>query len=410
MNPSVETRVRLLAAEDEAVLRHALADLIEHEPLIKLVGFASDADQAISLAERFQPDVALLDVRMPGGGGPAAARGIRSCSPGTRILAYSAYDDRASVVEMLRAGAVGYVVKGASDDPVVAVIRASRGERVLSEEVLFEVMGELSGRLEDDERRELKLQGALERIRTAASGEGLEFQYQPIVDLVDGSLAAVEALARFGGEPTRTPDKWFEEAGQVGLQAQLECAAIKRAVARIDSVPASARLSVNVSPSTIVGREFRELASNLPMHRMVLEITEHAYVEDYPRLRQTLAAIQIRGGQIAIDDAGAGFASLRHIVQMAPAIIKLDMSLVRGVDGDPARRALVSGLASFASEVGADIVAEGIETPDELHVLRSLGVRYGQGFYLARPSSLPAPIRYRVDDNSGTDIPEEETK
>ena len=223
--------------------------------------------------------------------------------------------------------------------------------------------------------------------------------YQPIVDLSDGSLKAVEALARFSFEPKRSPDRWFQEAGEVGLLSQLECVAIEGAVSHIASIPGSALLSVNVSPSTMIGPDFAKLIPRLPMERLVLEITEHAYVEDYATLKRVLLDVNTRGGRVAVDDAGAGFASLRHIVQMAPAVIKLDMSLVRGIDSDPARRALVTGLCVFAKEVNATIVAEGIESPNELRVLRALGVSHGQGYYLARPGGLPAPIRYPLAES-----------
>jgi EAL domain-containing protein (putative c-di-GMP-specific phosphodiesterase class I) len=125
-------------------------------------------------------------------------------------------------------------------------------------------------------------------------------------------------------------------------------------------------------------------------HRVVLEVTEHAPVSDYGRLNGSLGALRARGVRLAIDDAGSGFSSLQHILRLAPDFIKLDMALTRDVDNDLARRALAAALISFAAEIGAVIVAEGIETRAELETLRELGVRFGQGYYLARPEPFPS--------------------
>ncbi len=122
---------------------------------------------------------------------------------------------------------------------------------------------------------------------------------------------------------------------------------------------------------------------------MVVEITEHEPVDDYDELARALERLRARGARIAIDDAGAGFASLRHTLQLEPDVIKLDISLTRRIDRERGKRALAKALISFAQEMGVDIVAEGIETEAELHTLLELGARYGQGFFLARPGPLP---------------------
>ena len=125
----------------------------------------------------------------------------------------------------------------------------------------------------------------------------------------------------------------------------------------------------------------------------MLELTEHAGIADYNELAEALAPLRESGVRLSVDDAGAGFASLRHILNLRPDIIKLDIGLIRGIDADPARRALASALVGFAAEIGAVIVAEGIETPDELATLCALRVTYGQGYHLARPGGLPFPER-----------------
>jgi EAL domain-containing protein (putative c-di-GMP-specific phosphodiesterase class I) len=146
-------------------------------------------------------------------------------------------------------------------------------------------------------------------------------------------------------------------------------------------------LSVNSSHHTAASSELVDRLDGAE-HRIVLEITEHEEIEDYGALAQALEPLRQRGLRVAVDDVGAGYASLRHALQLAPDMVKMDISLTRGVDRDPGRRALAAALISFAGETNMTIVAEGIETVAELAALRELGVRYGQGFYFARPAPL----------------------
>jgi EAL domain-containing protein (putative c-di-GMP-specific phosphodiesterase class I) len=122
--------------------------------------------------------------------------------------------------------------------------------------------------------------------------------------------------------------------------------------------------------------------------RIVLEITEHAPVEDYGDLERALAPLREGGLTVAIDDAGAGFASLRHILRLRPDIIKVDKTLTQGIEFDSSKRALARALITFARDIGAEIVAEGIETSSEQAALHALGVRYGQGYHIGRPAPL----------------------
>ncbi|KCZ92934.1 sensor domain-containing phosphodiesterase [Hyphomonas johnsonii] len=211
--------------------------------------------------------------------------------------------------------------------------------------------------------------------------------YQPIFDLGKMTPAGYEALTRFTDEPIRTPDVWFNEAAEVGLAEALEIAALERALARLADLPNDQYLSVNASPDTIVSAAFAALMDDLPLYRILLEITEHAQVNDYATLLQALEPLRRRGLKLAIDDAGAGYSSLRHIVQLSPDVVKLDMSLTHDVDSDAARRALVGALMFYARETSAQVIAEGIETQNELDTLKLLGVRKGQGFFLGRPAA-----------------------
>jgi EAL domain-containing protein (putative c-di-GMP-specific phosphodiesterase class I) len=231
----------------------------------------------------------------------------------------------------------------------------------------------------------------VDEIHRFLSGEGLSMAFQPIVDIETWTIAGYEALARFRSIPLRGPDEWFAEAMTLELGLQLELAAIRQALAALPSLPETAYLSVNCSHRTASTVELRDILT-AAAPRIVVEITEHDAVDDYERLGDALSSLRARGIRIAIDDAGAGFASLRHTLLLAPDIVKVDISLTRDIDSDRGRRALASALISFADEMGMTIVAEGIETEAELATLRELGVRFGQGYYLSEPKPLAAIV------------------
>jgi len=385
-----ETLVRVLVADDEPALREALAALFAQESTLELIGVAADAEEAAALASRELPDVALIDVSMPQGGGPRAARDIARSSPRTRVIALSAFEDRATVMAMLRAGAVGYLVKGTNGEDIVESIhRVASGRASMSADVVDGIVLELSSQLR---REEIEQQRFLERateIQRFAAGDGIAIHVQPIVELLTREPIGFEALARFRSLPLRPPDEWFAEAAALELGIQLELATIERALALLPALPVSAYLSLNASHRAAQSAELRDL---LAPHatRVVVEITEHEPVEDYDALARALRPLRDLGVKIAIDDAGSGYASLRHTLALEPDIVKVDIALTSGIDMDRAKRALASALISFADEMDITIVAEGIETEASLQTLVELGVRYGQGFHIARPAPLGA--------------------
>jgi EAL domain-containing protein (putative c-di-GMP-specific phosphodiesterase class I) len=206
---------------------------------------------------------------------------------------------------------------------------------------------------------------------------------QPIVRPADMVVVGYEALARMPVEPRHPPDWWLEVAARFGLRQQLELACLV-AAAGLGPPPEGRVLFVNASPSTIADPTLLDLRDELPQ-RLVLELTEQEEVEDYDDLRGRLAGWMERGVRLAVDDAGAGYSSLRHVVELSPDYLKLDRELVRGIDEDPNRRALMRAVVAFAREVGTSVIAEGVETRGELEVLRDAEVHLVQGYLLARP-------------------------
>jgi len=222
------------------------------------------------------------------------------------------------------------------------------------------------------------------RITHLIEQDRLAMVYQPIHRLADGRPIGVEALARFPDQAERTPDRWFAEAARIGLGTELEMLAVRQAIRGLPFIPAELYVAVNVSPTTAMSAELEKVVVAAPQGRLVVEVTEHSKVADYEALCAALARLRTRA-RIAIDDVGAGYSGLRRILDLRPDILKLDMSLTRDVDSDPARSALARALVTFAQGIGCQIVAEGIETEAEMKALRAFGVGYGQGWHFSRP-------------------------
>lgn len=229
------------------------------------------------------------------------------------------------------------------------------------------------------------------RLRPVMRAGGPQVLLQPIVDLTAGRRVGAEALSRFPAEWGKPPDVVFAEAHAVGRGDTLEVQAVRRALRESAGLPGY--VSVNLSPGTVLTeRARRELRRALAgtAGRLVLELSEHDAVEDYAELRAALAPLRRDGLRLAVDDVGAGFSSLRHIVVTEPDMIKLDRSLVAGVGGDAVLATLARSLVDLAAGLGATVVAEGIETPADAARLRQLGVGFGQGWLFGRPGPAAA--------------------
>lgn len=376
-------------------MRLALEAILAQDEATEVVAAAATVEDAIEGARLHHPDVCVLDVAMPGGGGPLAARGIHAVCPAARLVALSGRADRESVIAMLQAGVAGYLVKGAPAEEILeGVHRASRGEWVLSRAVAGSVFDELNTRLARDERRDRRLRAIAERIEATLADGLLSMVFQPIRELPAGPAVGYEALARFEHKPRRSPDVWFAEAAEVGMLLALELTAVRAALDALPGLPASAYMAINVSPSTLCAPALRELVrASGAASRVVIEATEHVPIDDYQVAGEALAALRADGVRFAVDDAGAGFASLRHIVRLAPEFIKIDGAITRQVDADRGQRALTKALVAFAAETGATIVAEGLETDTQIAAVHELGVALGQGYRLGRPSPVRSPAR-----------------
>ncbi len=216
--------------------------------------------------------------------------------------------------------------------------------------------------------------------------------FQPIIDTNSALAVGAEALSRFPlARPTLETDKWFAAAHRVGLGTALELNSIRQAIAAAaESLPNGLFLSVNISPATLLTGALNDVIHDSGWNPacLVVEITEHVGVEDYEALTAQTEDLRRRGLRLAVDDAGAGYSSFRHILALRPDYIKLDRGLIAGIDSDPGKRALVKAVTSFAGDIGATVIAEGIETEQELHAATALGAQGAQGFFIAVPSPI----------------------
>jgi EAL domain-containing protein (putative c-di-GMP-specific phosphodiesterase class I) len=239
--------------------------------------------------------------------------------------------------------------------------------------------------------RELVNEAWLPRIQDVLEREAIEIVFQPVVELASRRPVAYEALSRFPGDPSLTPDRWFSEAWEIGLGLPLELLAVRKAAAALERIPQEAGLNLNASPPVVSDESFLA-AFGGTAERVTVELTEHLQIEDYRSFVAALRPMRQAGGQIAIDDFGAGYASLRHMLRLRPEWLKLDITLTELIDENPVAHEMAAALASFASKVGLRVVAEGIETEEELEALTDLGFSYGQGFHFGVPGPLDAVL------------------
>jgi EAL domain-containing protein (putative c-di-GMP-specific phosphodiesterase class I)/CheY-like chemotaxis protein len=252
-------------------------------------------------------------------------------------------------------------------------------------------LGEVASKQQDALERDERLATLRRTIRGCLDTEAFEVHFQPIVAVRDGSVIGVEALARFkDGAP---PATWFAAAARAGLGVELELLAARVALREAAALPRDVYVALNVSPATAMTTELYDLVASAasPVLLELTELTEHGSFDD-TALVQALRPLRQIGTRLAAGDTGSGYAGLQHLLQLAPDCIKLNQALIRRIDADPAKRALASAIADFARQIDAYVVADGVETEDELRVLRSVGVQYVQGFHLAEPAPLPEAL------------------
>lgn len=277
-----------------------------------------------------------------------------------------------------------------------------KADRTMTERdlnVLKSFAGLAAERIESSLHDEMALESAKTRVMAMLDGHGITTFQQPIMSLETGEPVGVECLSRFPDVTKRGPDAWFEDAELVGMGRELEMTAVRVALESLAHIPDGLYAAINVSPQTVASGAVRALLEEAGTANIVVEITEHCQVDDFDELAREIAALKAHA-KIAIDDVGTGYSGLRHIVDLRPDMLKMDMVLTRGIEADPARKAMTTALVHLAREVGCKVVAEGIETEHEARVMKRLGVDFGQGYLFSRPLPVVAAQQFLLNQRT----------
>jgi EAL domain-containing protein (putative c-di-GMP-specific phosphodiesterase class I)/CheY-like chemotaxis protein len=367
----------VLIVDDNQANVDLLRTLMQEEGLHR-VYTETDSRRVAELLPVVNPDLVLLDLLMPHVDGHAVLASITRYAAGSYlpVLVLTADSTHQARDRALANGARDFLTKPIDVTEVTLRIANLLETRQLYAD-LRRTPAVSPGRHERRPDRG--------RIEQALGERGLSTVVQPVVDIGTGRVVGHEALARFSQPHERGPAGWFRDAFEVGLGIELEWLAARNAVPFLATAPEGTFLAVNLSPASILHLDEERLCPPELCARIVVELTEHVPIEDYSALHQALGEMRAQGTRLAADDLGAGYAGFRHLIALEPDIIKLDISLVNGIHRSRRARALASALVAFAADVGALVIAEGVEEEAELREVQHLGVPWAQGYYLGRP-------------------------
>ncbi len=379
----------VLIVDDSPANVTLLERLLRHHGIHRLHGQTDSRAVAGDLAEH-RPDLVLLDMRMPHLDGHAVLQQIQQHAAGAYlpVLVLTADTSTETRDRGLAAGAQDFLTKPI--DTREAVLRIAN---LLQTRQLYATLRASAPHGGQDAPpvpqpiadQELTRQ----RILATLAQRRLHPHYQAVVDTSSGRTVGVEGLTRFLDADPPGPASWFADAFAVGLGVELEWLAAAMLVPALSLLDPQLFLAVNMSPATVLRLLDEQLVPPALCPRLVIELTEHVPVEDYLPLHRATGPLREAGMRLACDDLGAGYAGFRHLLLLDPDIIKLDISLVAGIDASKPQRALAAALVTFAGDVGAQVIAEGVETPGELAAVRDLGISWAQGFHLHRPAPDP---------------------
>jgi EAL domain-containing protein (putative c-di-GMP-specific phosphodiesterase class I)/GGDEF domain-containing protein len=254
---------------------------------------------------------------------------------------------------------------------------------------VYRCIREAAGNARNVEQRErVRL---INDLRETLQKRAVYIEYHPIVSTTDGTVFGYEALARGLIRSLRRPEVMFDVAAEAGLIWELSRLCRDQAIAGMQTTLKDDQLLfLNVDPHDFSDPTFDEATLNIPdPRRVVIEITERTAIKDYPRFRERLRMFRNHGYRFAVDDAGSGYAGLGSIANLEPDFIKLDLSLITGIDTNFIKQDLVGTMVRFANDQGAKVIAEGVERQGEYEMVKSLGVHFVQGFFLHNSEKLP---------------------
>lgn len=358
---------RLLVIDDDPALRKACVRLLTGDG--HQVAEAEDGPTGAAELRAGRFDAVVSDLTLPGMSGLDVLRAIRHADPGVPIVVITGNPTVDSAAGSIEFGVYRYLPKPFEPDRLREAVR-----------------GAALTRLTERTQEPLSTAGAALEARFERAVSGLWLAVQPVVDVNQREVVAYEALMRTTEDSLRRPDELIGTALSLGRFKELARAVRRAAAAIAPQVPHPAMLFVNIHPSELLDDElFSDADLGSQAHRVVIEITERESLSDVPDLRARIDTLRSKGFRIAIDDLGEGYAGLSAVAMLEPDVIKLDMSLVRGVDGSPTKRSLVRALNAMCVGLDRKLIAEGVETVSERQALSEVGVAWMQGYLFARP-------------------------
>jgi EAL domain-containing protein (putative c-di-GMP-specific phosphodiesterase class I)/AmiR/NasT family two-component response regulator len=375
----------VLIVDDNASNVALMAALIQEQGMHR-IHTETDARRVPRRLVEDDPDLIVLDLHMPYVDGHILLTQIQRYAGGTYlpVLVLTADTTSAARDRALTQGAQDYLTK-----PVDAAEATLRMANLLQTRRLLTTLRQTVEPAPHERGRRWVDHAERRRRTDAVLRDGsITPIFRPVVDVNTLQIVGHEGLSRFPDEFGISPQQWFADAFTVGLGPELEWQTAMNALGCLDALPGDTFLAINMSPSTIMYTHERELCPPDACARVVVELTEHVPIEDYSVVQRALETVRSYGARLAAADLGSGYAGFRHLVSLRPDIIKLDMSLVRGINASAEQRALASALVAFAADVDAQVIAEGVETQAELEALRDVGVAWAQGFHFGPPGPL----------------------
>jgi diguanylate cyclase (GGDEF)-like protein len=369
MPEHAETTVALHS--DDTALLSRLAVLVARAPELRMA------------PPQTQPGIALIDERLDGA--PEIVRRAADAPGLCGVLSDGTDPERLFLT--LGAGADGCVVRNGDATVMTANLVAAAAGRWQLPGAAWPRLIELSATTAAETGAAAPAIGR-DVLQDVIANRRFTMVFQPIVDVSTGAIAGLESLARFTAEPAHPPNVWLAEAERVDLRVRLEHELLRAAAATLPELPDHIAVSANLSAAAALDPALPAVLEGARLDRLVLEITDHRELGGYEPLSEALAGLRQAGLRLAVDDSGHGLSSLQHVALLAPSFMKLNRTLTHNADRDPTKRALAFALCTFASQLGAQVIAEGLETEGELRAVRALGVQFGQGYLVARPRPL----------------------
>lgn len=371
---------RVLVVDDDPDILIFVREVLTHSGFE--VHTAGNGRHAVDRVSQGAFDAVVSDIRMPGMDGLELLRTVRRHRPDLPVILMTATPDVGTAMEACEFGALRYLLKPLSPPAVEAAVREGvRLHRMarLSRAALANVKAA-------QQEASRSLATAFERALATA-----HMAFQPIMYASSRAVFGYEALVRNDEPLLAEPGRLFSAASQLDQLGVLSRTIRSRIAYGWPWTEAPSTLFVNVHPLDLADPALYAPDQPLSRHAssVVLELTERAPLEATPELRAQIKDLRAMGYRLAVDDLGAGYAGLNSFVILEPDVVKLDQTLVRGLDAEPVRRSLIRSMIALCEELRITVVAEGVETQAELDVLVELGCDLVQGYLLGRPGPAP---------------------